>query len=64
LDNIATPSTRASLLLGLGFDIPIARGFAVSPEAQFDVPLTSVTDEDADWKTMVLRFGVVARFGI
>ncbi len=64
LDNIATPATRASLLLGLGFDIPIARGFAVSPEAQFDVPLTSVTDEDADWKTMVLRFGVVARFGI
>lgn len=64
LDKIATPATRASLMLGLGFDISIARGFALAPEAQFDIPLTSVTEEDADWKTMVLRFGVVARFGI
>lgn len=64
LDEIADPGLRAALILGIGYDLALSRGLALSPEVQFDLPLTSVTSEDSDWKQMALRFSVVLRLGI
>ncbi len=64
LDTQHDPLLRAGLLLGVGYDFPIVRGFTVAPEVQLDYPLTSVLDGTADWKIPTLRSSIVLRFGI
>ncbi|MGB5072726.1 MAG: hypothetical protein WBQ23_01205 [Bacteroidota bacterium] len=64
LDANNDPTLRAGLILGLGYDMPLARGITVAPEIQFDYPLTSVVDSNADWSIPTLRASVALRFGI
>jgi hypothetical protein len=64
LKAIAEPGLRASLIVGVGYDLPLSRGLALAPEIQLDVPLTSVTTEHSDWKQMALRFNAALRLGI
>jgi hypothetical protein len=64
LKAFADPGLRASLMVGMGYDVPLSRGLALAPEIQLDVPLTSVTTEHSDWKQMAVRFNVVLRLGI
>jgi hypothetical protein len=64
LDNTDEPVMRAALILGVGYDLPLGRGMAVAPEIQFDYPLTSVVDGNADWSVTTIRASVVLRFGL
>ncbi|MCZ7555201.1 MAG: hypothetical protein M5R41_02195 [Bacteroidia bacterium] len=64
LKDFADPGLRASLIVGIGYDLALARGLALAPEVQLDVPLTSVTSEHSEWKQLALRFNAALRLGI
>ncbi len=64
LDTNRDPLMRAGLVFGLGYDLPLSRGFTIAPELQFDYPLSSVVDGNADWNIPTLRASVALRFGI
>ena len=64
LAEIAETSLRASAIVGMGYDLPVSRGFTIAPEVQLDIPLSSVTTEDSDWKQMVVRFSAAFRIGV
>jgi hypothetical protein len=56
--------TRASLLVGLGYDLPLTRGITIAPELQADVPITSVVSGNANWRIPVFRGSLSLRFGL
>ena len=64
LDQGRDPVLRGSLIIGVGYDLPLARGVALAPEVQFDYPLTSVIEGNADWSIPSLRTSVSLRFGL
>jgi hypothetical protein len=64
LDVNNDPTLRAGLVFGLGYDLPLSRGITIAPELQFDYPLTSVVDANADWMIPTFRASVALRFGI
>lgn len=64
LDQGREPLQRASLVFGIGYDLPLARGVAIAPELHFDYPLTSVVDGNAAWSVPTLRTGVNLRIGL
>ncbi|MFA6234514.1 MAG: hypothetical protein WC824_10085 [Bacteroidota bacterium] len=64
LDANHDPALRAGLVFGLGYDLPLFQGMSVAPELQFDYPLTSVVEGNADWNIPTLRASIALRFGI
>ncbi|MCB2204374.1 PorT family protein [bacterium] len=64
LEDFGDPGLRAAILLGIGFDLPLGRSAALAPELQANIPVTSVTDGNADWRINVIRASVALRFGI
>ena len=64
LEETQTINTRASVLLGIGYDLPVSRGVTIAPELQADIPITSVTTERSDWRIPVFRASFVLRFGL
>ncbi|MDX9758026.1 MAG: hypothetical protein RBU27_02600 [Bacteroidota bacterium] len=64
LDQGRDPVRRASLIVGVGYSVPLARGIAIAPELQFDYPLTSVIEGNADWSIPTIRTSVGLRFGL
>ncbi|MBE0645066.1 MAG: outer membrane beta-barrel protein [Bacteroidetes bacterium] len=55
---------RGGIVIGVGYDLPLARGISLGPELQFDYPLTAVVDGNADWNIPSLRASVALRFGL
>lgn len=64
IDEGSELALRAGLIIGVGYDLPLSRGLTVAPELQFDYPLTSVLDDNADWSIPTIRASVALRFGI
>jgi len=64
LDAISDPEIRASLLLGIGYNLPLSRGMTLAPEIQIDAPISSITRLDTDWRILVVRTSIALRFGI
>jgi hypothetical protein len=64
LSELAEASLRAVLVLGVGYDLPLARGVALAPEVQLEYPLSSVTSQDDRWKQIALRSNLALRIGI
>ncbi|MBR9978993.1 MAG: outer membrane beta-barrel protein [Bacteroidetes bacterium] len=55
LDAQQDPSLRAGLVVGAGYALVLSRGVALTPELQFDYPLTTVVEGNAEWSIPTLR---------
>lgn len=64
LDASSDVYTRAVLVLGAGYDVPLGRGAALAPEIQVGFPLTSVVKGNSNWRIPVFRGGMNLRFGL
>lgn len=64
IDDGSDVQVRGGLVVGVGFDMPLARGLAIAPELQFEYPLTPVVAGNDDWSIPTLRASVVFRFGL
>jgi hypothetical protein len=64
LDANEETAIRASLIVGIGYDIALGRTAAIAPEIQLDIPLSSVVDSNTDWRIAVLRASLALRFGL
>ncbi|MBN1448495.1 MAG: hypothetical protein JXA28_11235 [Bacteroidetes bacterium] len=64
LDANEETAIRASLIVGIGYDIPLGRAAAIAPEIHLDIPLTSVVEGNTDWRIAVLRASLALRFGL
>ncbi len=60
----ARRNIRFAAVAAIGYDIIINPRFIVMPEMSFQLPLSSVTTSDSDWKATSLQFSVFIKFGI